>query len=166
MNLIATASKPELNKLFRETSKNMPISAAFIEKDFWICWLLKQLYSIDEFAESIMFRGGTSLSKVYNAINRFSEDVDITIDKKLFGFTDTHESLQGTSRTKRRKLIIDMRSKCHAYISSDFMNLLHDQIASVLKDASTWSLVVRESNPEHIEFSIVQSTKRTWVHKH
>ena len=48
-----------------------------IEKDFWVCWLLEKLF---ELPLKMAFKGGTSLSKVFNLIKRFSEDVDITID--------------------------------------------------------------------------------------
>ncbi len=50
-----------------------------IQKRIWICWVLQVMFSIPG-AHPMAFKGGTSLSKVYNIIDRFSEDVDITID--------------------------------------------------------------------------------------
>ncbi len=58
---------------------NLP--AAILEKDIWICWVLQELFTLPA---NMVFKGGTSLSKVYNLINRFSEDVDITIDYRYF----------------------------------------------------------------------------------
>ena len=58
--------------------------AAFIlEKDIWVCWVLRALFSIPD-RHPMAFKGGTSLSKVYGVIDRFSEDVDITLDYRAF----------------------------------------------------------------------------------
>ena len=57
--------------------------AAILEKDIWICWALRVLFSIPD-AHPMAFKGGTSLSKVYGVIDRFSEDVDITLDYRAF----------------------------------------------------------------------------------
>ncbi len=54
------------------------ISPVIMEKDFWVCWLLGILFE-SEFADSLIFKGGTSLSKVFGAINRFSEDIDLSL---------------------------------------------------------------------------------------
>ncbi len=57
--------------------------AAVLEKDIWVCWVLQTLFSIPD-AHPMAFKGGTSLSKVYQIIDRFSEDVDITLDYRHF----------------------------------------------------------------------------------
>jgi predicted nucleotidyltransferase component of viral defense system len=49
-----------------------------LEKDVWVCWVLNELFTMPN-RKQMVFKGGTSLSKVYNAIKRFSEDVDVTI---------------------------------------------------------------------------------------
>lgn len=53
--------------------------AHLLEKDVWVVWALQQLYN-SPFADSLVFKGGTSLSKAYGVIQRFSEDVDLTYD--------------------------------------------------------------------------------------
>jgi predicted nucleotidyltransferase component of viral defense system len=53
---------------------------AIIEKDFWACWVLKQLFSIEALSGRLLFKGGTSLSKIFHAINRLSEDIDLAVD--------------------------------------------------------------------------------------
>lgn len=53
--------------------------AELLEKDIWVVWTLDVLFGTP-FAEALTFKGGTSLSKVYGAIDRFSEDVDLTYD--------------------------------------------------------------------------------------
>ena len=70
------------NKLFSETlkyaSQFLNIKLEFIEKDYWITLVLNRLAS-SEYSNEAVFKGGTSLSKGYNIIERFSEDVDIAI---------------------------------------------------------------------------------------
>ena len=61
-----------------------------LEKDVWVCWALETLFSIPN-AHPMAFKGGTSLSKVYDIIDRFSEDVDITLDYKRFDDVDYNE---------------------------------------------------------------------------
>jgi len=56
-----------------------------IEKDWWVTMMLSALFSC-ECAGNIVFKGGTSLSKAWNLIERFSEDIDISIDRAFFGF--------------------------------------------------------------------------------
>ena len=54
------------------------VSPVVLEKDFWVCWLLGDLFE-SEFAGSLVFNGGTSLSKVFGVIERFSEDIDLSL---------------------------------------------------------------------------------------
>lgn len=62
---------------------DLPIQA--IEKDLWITTILQLIFTLP-FAENIVFKGGTSLSKIWNVIERFSEDIDLAIDRKLFDY--------------------------------------------------------------------------------
>jgi len=61
------------------TSQYMGISRAFVEKDYWITCMLGQIAEVSEFTHKVIFKGGTSLSKAYRIINRFSSDVDIAV---------------------------------------------------------------------------------------
>lgn len=58
------------------------VSAVVLEKDFWVCWLLGVLFG-SEFAASLVFKGGTSLSKVFGVIERFSEDIDLSLSPEF-----------------------------------------------------------------------------------
>ena len=70
--------KNVFNSLVKETADFFGIREVFIEKDYWITLVLKRLAHC-EYSGSVVFKGGTSLSKGYKLIDRFSEDVDITI---------------------------------------------------------------------------------------
>jgi predicted nucleotidyltransferase component of viral defense system len=52
-------------ELFLETAKKLGVLPIIIEKDFWVCWVLTQIFSIDGLKQHIIFKGGTSLSKAY-----------------------------------------------------------------------------------------------------
>ena len=75
LNLPATAQREILEAAAAASNR----SAAILEKDIWLTFLLGQLFSMPD-RLPMAFKGGTSLSKAYSVINRFSEDVDITVD--------------------------------------------------------------------------------------
>ncbi|NOQ32091.1 MAG: hypothetical protein GQ570_13320 [Helicobacteraceae bacterium] len=80
MNSVAVLSVDERSELFRETASLMNTTNAIIEKDFWVVWSLNKLFSDERLNKILMFKGGTSLSKVFNLIGRFSEDIDLILD--------------------------------------------------------------------------------------
>ena len=80
MNKVAELSTDERNELFKETASLMKTTNAIVEKDFWVVWALDKLFSDDRLNKILMFKGGTSLSKVFNLIGRFSEDIDLILD--------------------------------------------------------------------------------------
>lgn len=93
MNKVATMERGEREELFSETAARLGVADAIVEKDFWVCWVLKQLFSNNAFEERLLFKGGTSLSKIFHAINRFSEDIDLAVDYVALGFTGDKDPL-------------------------------------------------------------------------
>jgi predicted nucleotidyltransferase component of viral defense system len=85
------------NQLHEET--NLP--QVIIEKDVWVTAVLHALFSLP-YAENLSFKGGTSLSKCYNLIDRFSEDVDIAINREYFGFTGDTFTIKQISKNLRK----------------------------------------------------------------
>ena len=80
MNDIALLSPKQRQELFSETANSMNTTNAIIEKDFWVVWVLDKIFSDSRLNKKLMFKGGTSLSKVFNLIGRFSEDIDLVLD--------------------------------------------------------------------------------------
>lgn len=76
------------------------ISAKMLEKDIWICWILEKLFLN---FDGMVFKGGTSLSKGYDVIQRFSEDIDITIDPSVFGEKINVDEITNTQAKKARE---------------------------------------------------------------
>ena len=73
----------EQGDILRTVAARSGRPAVILEKDIWVCWVLQALFSIPD-RHPMAFKGGTSLAKVYGIIDRFSEDVDITLDYRAF----------------------------------------------------------------------------------
>lgn len=95
------------------TNPNIKRDSILLEKDIWICWALEFLFKMPN-RFPMAFKGGTSLSKVYRVIDRFSEDVDITIDYKAFNCGDPFA--EGISKTKIKNISLQLRSMVTQYI--------------------------------------------------
>jgi len=70
---------------FREAAERRGILPVMVEKDFWISWILAVLFSHPTFSKQLIFKGGTSLSKVFGVIERFSEDIDLSVNPSFLG---------------------------------------------------------------------------------
>lgn len=88
-------------RLFAETSRQIGLpSSSAAEKDWWVVQTLAVIFSMD-YANALIFKGGTSLSKGWNLIQRFSEDIDLALDREFLGFTG--ELTKGDIKKLRRK---------------------------------------------------------------
>src|SRR6516162_3397591 len=76
----------EREAFFEAAVEQTNIPYQIIEKDYWVVWTLERLFSLADLKNHLTFKGGTSLSKVYSVIERFSEDIDLSIEKEFFGF--------------------------------------------------------------------------------
>lgn len=84
MNKFLTLTEAQRRTVFEQTAIRIKLPVSSIEKDFWVTEILNILYSLP-YADKMVFKGGTSLSKVWGVIRRFSEDIDIAIDRSMFG---------------------------------------------------------------------------------
>lgn len=136
--------------LFRETGSRIGLPAALVEKDFWVCWTLKQLFSIEDLKGKLLFKGGTSLAKIFNVIHRFSEDIDLAVDYEALGFTGDRHPMAAPSRTKRQAILNEMLVVCRAYIEGEFLASLRQRFASVLGAGGRWELRTRPHAPSSV----------------
>jgi len=146
MDSIAVSTARERAELFLDTVEVHPLlsEASLIEKDFWLCWVLSRLYSI-EIGVSFLFKGGTSLSKAYPVIQRLSEDIDLSIDRRDLGVSDPSEASSEKQRKKRIEALIDCSKK---YISEVLLRMLLEDFSRILgapKESHDWKL---ELDPE------------------
>ena len=84
MNKFLILTESQRRTVFEQTATRIKLPVASIEKDFWVTEILYILFSLP-YADRMVFKGGTSLSKVWGVIRRFSEDIDIAIDRSMFG---------------------------------------------------------------------------------
>ena len=103
MRNIARLSDNDRRELFRNTADKMGLNDAIVEKDFWVCFTLDYLFHRSPWKESITFKGGTSLSKAFHLISRFSEDIDLILDWRVLGY-GKDEPWEKRSNTKQDAL--------------------------------------------------------------
>ena len=116
---------------FEQAATQRSIDPVIMEKDFWVCWLLGLLFGRPELAPHLVFKGGTSLSKVFGAINRFSEDVDLSVSPSFVGADP--QALEGeTSRTQRDKIMGEMQHLCCLKTKETIAPLLESVIREAL----------------------------------
>ncbi len=100
MRDIARLSEKDKKALFHNTAAKMGMTDAIIEKDFWVCYMLDYLFHRCQWKNNIAFKGGTSLSKSYGLIERFSEDIDLILDWRVLGY-EKDEPWADRSNTKQ-----------------------------------------------------------------
>jgi len=110
--------------LFNTTAQRIGTTPQNVEKDFWVCWTLDALFNGLPDGPRLLFKGGTSLSKGFGLIERFSEDIDVTVFRDDLGEAHSVEELQALSGKKREKALDAIRESCEAYIAGPlFENL-------------------------------------------
>jgi hypothetical protein len=134
MDRIATGPPKDRRDLFSETASRLGMNPAIVEKDFWVCWILKHLFAEPALKGQMVFKGGTSLSKVFGLIDRFSEDIDLILDWRLLGSghdegNDPYQAIQ--SKTKQSRYNQEMNAKAAAYIKGPLLGQLTQLFASV-----------------------------------
>lgn len=124
---------------------------ALIEKDFWVCWTLKRIFALHDPPAGLIFKGGTSLSKAYHAIDRFSEDVDLSFDRSALGFGGDNDPARAPSRQQESKRLEGLSAACREMISSRFLPQLRTAFTSALGTApaqETWRLELAGDDPD------------------
>ena len=97
-------SKKERSELYQVAHETLGLSKIIIEKDWWVTAVLRALFSLP-YAENLSFKGGTSLSKCYNLIERFSEDIDIAVNREKPDFTKTNTRIRNDFRRAACKFV-------------------------------------------------------------
>jgi hypothetical protein len=125
-------SADERRLYIEQAAAHRNVSAVILEKDFWVCWLLGVLFGT-EFSGSLVFKGGTSLSKVFGVIDRFSEDIDLSLSPEFLRLPAA-----GTSRNQANKWMKKAEAACGAAVEKQIAPALEAAVATVLgeKDGS------------------------------
>lgn len=98
---------PEQQKtVITQTAARIGLPMQAVEKDLWVTTLLQLLFTLP-FANHLLFKGGTSLSKSYGLIHRFSEDIDLVIDRNHFGYEGDLTKKQIKQLRKQSSLFVE-----------------------------------------------------------
>lgn len=128
MDKVARLSQAERSELFTETAVRKRMTPAIAEKDFWVTWTLDKLFAHLELSRILMFKGGTSLSKVFGLIERFSEDIDLVLDWNLVAGEDPEAD---RSKAKQAKLNKEINERGQAYIAGELLEIIKSVFAPV-----------------------------------
>lgn len=131
---------PERRALaFEQAAAGRAGQAVILEKDFWVSWLLGLLFAQPALAPYLVFKGGTSLSKVFGVIDRFSEDIDLCLVPEFVG-ADAAGFEALTSRVKRDAAVLEMQRLCGETAQQVVLPLLENAITDALgqSSAATW----------------------------
>jgi hypothetical protein len=143
MDNFSTLPAKERTAIIQEVSAQRNILPIILEKDFWVCWTLKRLFSIPALADHITFKGGTSLSKAYGVISRFSEDIDLTISKSFLGVNDTNNpTTTNISNNEQERRMDALKLAAQETIATTIVPLLHEQCAFFLGKDDSWSMII------------------------
>lgn len=117
---IARLPTNDRRDLFRAAAQQMRVNEAIVEKDFWVCWTLDYLFHESPWQDKLAFKGGTSLSKAYGVIERFSEDIDLILDWTLLGY-EKDTPWKQDSKTKRALFCGQANDRCVAFLAGTFV---------------------------------------------
>lgn len=100
MDSVASLPDRQRQELFAETAAAMKTVPAIPEKDFWVVWVLGKLFADPVLGRILQFKGGTSLSKVFAVVGRFSEDIDLVLDWREVAQGDPQQRRSKTQQVK------------------------------------------------------------------
>src|SRR5208282_329170 len=148
----AKATPKDREALFNQTASMKGISPEIVEKDFWVCWTLYQIFQLQGLPR-LIFKGGTSLSKAFGIIKRFSEDIDLVINRHELGFSGTNDPANQQRTNLRGRTIEMLKSTCRRTIADEFAPRLRAQIGSII-GGDGWTLEIDPAAPDRdtVEF--------------
>ena len=136
--------------LFAAAAERLLLPAHMIEKDAWVCWTLKRLFDLPAAREHFIFKGGTSLSKVWKVIERFSEDIDISLSRDWLGYAGAQDPEAASGKERKRRLD-GLAEICAQKLCSEVLPALHTQFSKEL-GGKNWSLKIAEDDARTLLF--------------
>jgi len=154
MDSFARRAADDRRAFIEEAANRRDLTPAVIEKDFWVCWTLKRLMDSGELAGHFTFKGGTSLSKAYGIIQRFSEDIDLTIGRSAPLIRDVKSPMEeGLGSNERQRRTKALQEAARTYVATIAMPLLVKEVERALGTAEGWSVVLDPGDPQTLLFN-------------
>ena len=150
----------ERSQAFRIASQKLGYPAYVIEKDFWVTYILDTLFNRIKHNHRILFKGGTSLSKCYKLIDRFSEDIDLSLHMADLGFEGDkapHVVAEKESKSAAKRAVEDLKVAGEEFLENTILVLLKEKIEEDLGLAENWSLLLDNTNAENLLFHYPKS---------
>lgn len=124
------------------------MSPGSVEKDFWVCLMLRELFVLPKYGLHLTFKGGTSLSKAWGLIDRFSEDIDLTIDRDILGFGGNEGPEAAESGNEQQRRLKKLRQICSDVIAQKIQVALAARMKATLAAKESWSLTSDDEDPD------------------
>ncbi len=131
MRKVARLSDDSRRELFRNTADKMGLHDAIVEKDFWVCFTLDYLFHRSPWKDVFSLKGGTSLSKAYHLISRFSEDIDLILDWRVLGY-QKNEPWEKRSKTKQDAFNKQVNVRTETFLLETFCPKLKTDLSQEL----------------------------------
>jgi len=128
MDKVANLSQQDRSDLFAETANAMRTTPAIVEKDFWVVWVLSRVFANTDLARVLKFKGGTSLSKAFGLIGRFSEDIDLILDWREVAQDDPQAA---RSKSKQMEFNEATNAKAKEYIDAVLLPLVRQCVGDL-----------------------------------
>ena len=147
--------KNERAQAFKIASKKLGYPAYVIEKDFWVTYILDTLFNRINHKHRILFKGGTSLSKCYKLIDRFSEDIDLSLHMADLGFDKEkapHIVAEKESKSAAKRAVENLKLAGEEFLKNTLLVLLQETIQNDIIFEEKWSLTLSAENSENLLF--------------
>ena len=150
MKNVANLSRADREELFLVTAREKKLPEAVIEKDFWVCWTLNYLFHDSPWKDHLAFKGGTSLSKCFDLIHRFSEDIDLILDWRLVG-CGKDEPWAERSKNQQDKFNKAVNARTEVFLAEDFAPGLEADFRTLLRD--NFQISIDPADPQTVCFA-------------
>lgn len=148
MKSFLSMSEEKRKTICEQAQDKLGLPPATIEKDFWVCWILKKLFKLPEWGDQLTFKGGTALSKGWKLIERFSEDIDIVINRDALGFGEDMAPDRAPSKKQAHKRLKALKEASQICVNKDLLPILTDYISHEMPEELTWKLAADDLDPD------------------
>ncbi len=153
-------SRDELKVAIQNTAEKMGINTVSVEKDYWVSFILNYLFAKCEYKEAFTFKGGTSLSKCFSLINRFSEDIDLILDWTILGY-EKDEPWIHRSNNKQDKFNKEINLKTEKFLKHILLDIMKKDLKELIDD--DFDLYLDEYDKQTIHFEYPRIFKSEYL---
>ena len=147
MNAFISLTPEERYSACMQVEESMQLQAVSVEKDFWVCWTLREIFTLPSIGDHLTFKGGTSLSKAWQIIQRFSEDIDLVVDKEALGFGGDAAPDKASSNKQRKARLEKLMEACRQWVQGMLQPALAARLLATLGETG-WRIEIDPDMPD------------------